>query len=87
MSVVGDLDLDSYEALGRALAEAISTTESILIVNLSACGFMCSRSFGLLEGAAVVLRTWGADFIVRGCPPSFRLISTALGDRSPLAVA
>jgi anti-anti-sigma factor len=87
VSVTGDLDLSTVEVLNDALAQGMAATTTGLTVDLSACSFLCSRSYGVLEEAARSLRTRGADLVVRGGPPSFSLIHGCFGGASTIVVA
>jgi anti-anti-sigma factor len=79
LGVDGELDLGSLDALARALSGAARLTVSEMVVDLSACRFLCSRSFGLIEAAAHELRERRARLVVRGQPSSFDRISATVG--------
>lgn len=66
--VAGDLDVSTFDALSRALDRAVRMTVTELVVDLSACQFMCSRSLGLIEASAFELRERRARLVVRGQP-------------------
>lgn len=85
--VEGDLDISTLAVLARALAEAMSATDGVLLVDLAACRFLCSRSFAMLETAAEGLSGSGGELVVRGWPASFDLIRGVVGAGSPLAAA
>ena len=79
LRVQGDLDLSTLEQLSAALRRAVSMTASEMVVDLSDCGFLCSRSLGLIEAAAFELRERRARLVIRGEPPSFDLLTTSVG--------
>lgn len=77
--VAGDLDLNTLEALAGSLEHAVQETVTEMVVDLSACGFLCSRSLGLIETAAIELQERQARLVVRLQPHSFDLISRSVG--------
>ena len=78
--VEGDLDLHTLEDLLDTLARGLALTDSVLVVDLAACGFVGARPFRVIEDAADFLHARGASLVVLDPPPSFRLISAFLTD-------
>ncbi len=79
MRVDGDLDLSTLAALSGALQRAVAMTVDEMVVDLSTCRFLCSRSLGLIEASAVELQDRRARLVVRDQPPSFDLITATVG--------
>ena len=79
MRVDGDLDLSTFDRLSGALERAVAMTVDEMVVDLSACPFLCSRSLGLLEASALELQDRRARLVVRDQPPSFDLITATVG--------
>jgi anti-anti-sigma regulatory factor len=84
--VEGDLDLATTAALFEGLADGIASVEDLLVVDLTACGFIASQPYRAIEDAAAFLRARGGALVVLEPPTSFRLISGFLGDRCALSV-
>ena len=79
LCVEGELDLAADDALSSALDRAMGTACSELVVDLHACPFLSGSAFALIEAAASELQVRRARIVVRGQPPSFDLIATAVG--------
>ena len=84
--VEGDLDLATMEAFVEGLADGLAVVEDLLVVDLTACGFVSSQAFRAIEDAAEFLRARGGALVVLEPPTSFRLISGFLGDRCGLSI-
>ena len=87
VDVCGDLDLASIELLASVLGEAVAGSADGVTVDLSACGFACSRSFAVLEVAAGRLRSRGSELLVHAPPPSLTIITSALCRNPPFAMS
>lgn len=79
LHVATELDVDTYEALSVALDCAVEVAAEKLILDLSECQFLCSRSYGRIEATAIKLRDRGTRLVVRGQPLTFDLISEYVG--------
>jgi anti-anti-sigma factor len=84
--VEGELDLATADAFVEGLAGGLAVVEDLLVVDLTACGFIASQSYRAIEDAAAFLRARGGALVVLEPPASFRLISGFLGDGCALSV-
>lgn len=66
ISVRGELDLASVDALRQPLAEAVGSGLSCIVLDLSNCVFLDAGALGVISGLQLQLAANGQELVVDG---------------------